>query len=89
MMDHIVFWLFGMLSALGLTGYFFQLVAVRSKLDRKQKTAKSLQDMKPLLLSPISVIKPLKGLVTIVQSFQFLHPGVSLLRDYFFIAGCQ
>jgi ceramide glucosyltransferase len=61
-MEHIVFWLFGLLSILGLTGYFLQLVAVRSKLVRKQKMAKSLQEAELLILSPITVIKPLKGL---------------------------
>jgi ceramide glucosyltransferase len=50
------------LSALGLAGYFFQLVAVRSKLAPNQKTARSLQDAELFVLSPVSVIKPLKGL---------------------------
>jgi len=62
MMDHIIFWLFALLSALGLAGYFFQLVAVRSKLAQNQKTARSLQDAEFLVLPPVSVIKPLKGL---------------------------
>src|SRR3990172_4728385 len=59
-MDHIVFYLFAILSTLGLAGYFFQLVAVRSKFAQTQQKSQSLADTGPL--SPISVIKPLKGL---------------------------
>ena len=60
MMDHIVFYVFAFLSTLGLAGYFFQLVAVRSKFAQTQQKSQSLPDTGPF--SPISVIKPLKGL---------------------------
>ncbi len=62
-MDHIVFYLFALVSALGLAGYFFQLAAVRSKFAQTQKKSPALPDaaLSPLFLSS----SPSKGLMTI------------------------
>lgn len=56
----IVFYVFSTLAAIGLIGYLFQIVAIRSYTVQAKATDKP--QALPVFLPPVSILKPLKGL---------------------------
>ncbi len=55
-----IFWFFASFTILGLIGYGFQIIAVRSQISHHN--AGKGKALSPSYFPPISVLKPLKGI---------------------------